>query len=69
MVSVHKVSVLRRGCIERSNSRLAKAEKCEFTGVNDHLEEKHHKEVGLYRRALDRPILPSPLKKSRKIPP
>ncbi len=38
-MSVHKISVLRRGCIERSNSRLAKAEKCEFTRVNDHFED------------------------------
>ncbi len=48
IVSVHKVKVLSSGCIERSNSRLAKTEIGEFTRVKDHLKEKHHKEVGRY---------------------
>ncbi|PID93823.1 MAG: hypothetical protein CSA95_05940 [Bacteroidetes bacterium] len=52
IVSVHKVSVLRRGCIESSNSRLAKAEKWEFTEVNDHFEDKRNEEVGLYIQPL-----------------
>ncbi len=52
LVPVHKVSILRRGCIENLDSRLAKAEIGEFTEVNDPLEDKHHKEVGLYRRML-----------------
>ncbi|PID95109.1 MAG: hypothetical protein CSA95_01105 [Bacteroidetes bacterium] len=43
---------MRRGCIESSNSRLAKAEIGEFTRVNDHLEEKRNEEVGLYRQTL-----------------
>ncbi len=54
---IHKVRVLRRGCIESSNSRLAKAEKWEFTEVNDHLEAKHNEEVGLYRRTLIRELV------------
>ncbi len=45
-VSVHNVSVLKRGCIERWNSRLVKAETDKITEVNDHREEKHHEEVG-----------------------
>ncbi len=49
---VHKVSVLRRGCIESSNSRLAKAEIGKFIRVNDPLEEKRNEEVGRYRRTL-----------------
>ncbi len=28
------------------------AEKCEFTKVNDHLEDKRNEEVGLYRQTL-----------------
>ncbi|PIE87695.1 MAG: hypothetical protein CSA04_05690 [Bacteroidetes bacterium] len=51
--SVHHVNVLRRGCIEHSNSRLAKAEIGEFTGVNDHWEDKRNEEVGLYRQTLN----------------
>jgi hypothetical protein len=31
-----------------SNSRLAKSEKCEFTLVNDHFEDKHNAEVELF---------------------
>ncbi|PID92963.1 MAG: hypothetical protein CSA95_09020 [Bacteroidetes bacterium] len=49
-VSVHKVSVLSSVCIESSNSRLAKAEIGAFSKVNDHLEEKHNEEVGLYKQ-------------------
>ncbi|PID95162.1 MAG: hypothetical protein CSA95_01005 [Bacteroidetes bacterium] len=52
LVSVHKISVLRRGCIESSNSRLAKAEIGEFTRVNDHFEDKRNEEVGRYRQPL-----------------
>ncbi|PID94438.1 MAG: hypothetical protein CSA95_03195 [Bacteroidetes bacterium] len=54
-MSVHKVSVLSSGCIERSNSRLTKAEIGAFTGGNTPLEEKHHKEVERYRRTLVSP--------------
>ena len=35
-----------------SNSRLAKSEKCEFTPVNDHFEDKHNAEVGLSLQVL-----------------
>jgi hypothetical protein len=40
-----KTQVLDKKC---SNSRLAKSEKCEFTMVNDHFEDKHNAEVGLF---------------------
>ncbi|PID92942.1 MAG: hypothetical protein CSA95_09090 [Bacteroidetes bacterium] len=53
-MSVHKVSVLRRVSIERSNSRLAKAEIGAFTRVNDPLEGKRNEEVGLYRQTLNK---------------
>ncbi len=46
--------ILRSVCIEGLNSRFVKAEIGKFTGVNDHFEDKHHKEVGLYRRTLNR---------------
>ncbi len=52
-MSFHKISILRRGCMERSNWRLVKGEIGKFTKVNDPLEEKHHKEVGIYRRTLN----------------
>jgi hypothetical protein len=32
-----------------SSSRLAKFEKCEFTTVNDHFENKHNTETGLIK--------------------
>ncbi|PID93648.1 MAG: hypothetical protein CSA95_06980 [Bacteroidetes bacterium] len=51
-VSLHKARGLSSRCMEPSNSRLVKAEKREFTKVNDPLEEKYHKEVGFYRRTL-----------------
>jgi hypothetical protein len=38
--------------LESSDSRLAQSEKCEFTGVSDHFEDKHNEEVGLYRQTL-----------------
>ena len=43
-----------------SNSRLAKSEKCEFTHVNDHFEDKHNAEVGLFLQALNNKPASSP---------
>ncbi len=51
LVSLHKISVLSSGCIERSDSKLAKAEIGAFTEVNAP-EDKHHEEVGRYRQTL-----------------
>jgi len=40
--------------LESSITRLAKFEKCEFTGVNDHFENEHNAVIGLYRQTLKR---------------
>lgn len=38
--------------LESSITRLAKFEKCEFTGVNDHFEDKRNDENGVFLQIL-----------------